>query len=361
MHSKIERAQIEHLLYRLPSAVGGSGVTAVDVLVVDLTCADGTTGWGFYYGLKGGAMAVRGAAAELLDRFVLRHTAEAPAATWRQMHASLNRLGRGAHYTALAAIDMALWDVHSKQRKVTLAVALGGTPRPVQVYGSGGYTTVQSPEESAEMANAQGIAGFPLVKLRLGGDRRDIARIKPVRDALPETVDIAADANEKCDLARAQWLAQVCADYGLVWLEEPLPAMDYAAHAALARAAPIAIAVGEHLQGVAECMPLFESRACAILQPDLSAMGGITECLRASLVAEAFGVSSAPHFLPALFVHLAAAAPNVTWLEDFPLLEPLFDIDVRIDERRRMLPGHRPGHGFILTDAARREYRVKQA
>jgi L-alanine-DL-glutamate epimerase-like enolase superfamily enzyme len=229
------------------------------------------------------------------------------------------------------------------------------------VYGSGGYTPSQDPEEAAEIAAAQGAAGFPLVKLRLVGDRNDEGRIKAVRDALPETVDIAADANEKCDLARAKWLARICADHGLVWLEEPLPAYEYTAQAALARSAPIAIATGEHLQGLSECMPLFESGACAIVQPDFSAMGGISECLRVSLVAEAFGICSAPHFLPGLFVHLAAAAPNVTWLEDFPLLEPLFDIDVRIDERRRMTPGDRPGHGFVLSEAARKEYRVKRA
>jgi L-alanine-DL-glutamate epimerase-like enolase superfamily enzyme len=361
MHSKIVRAEIEHLLYRLPGAVGGSGVTAVDVFVVDLECVDGASGWGFSYGLRGGAMAVRGAAAELLDRFVLGQTAEAPFAVWRQMDAALNRIGRGAHYLAMSAIDLALWDLNARQRGLTLAVALGGRPRPVPVYGSGGYTPMQSPEAAAEIAAAQAAAGFPLVKLRLAGDRGDLARIAAVRDALPIGVDIAADANEKCDLARAQWLAKACADRGLVWLEEPLPALDYAGYAALARAAPIAIAAGEHLQGVGEFMPLISGRSCAIAQPDLAAAGGISECLRICHVAEAHGIAAAPHFLPALFVHVAAAAPNVAWLEDFPLLEPIFDIDVPVDERRRMQPGARHGHGIVLRDAARREYRVKRA
>jgi L-alanine-DL-glutamate epimerase-like enolase superfamily enzyme len=58
---------------------------------------------------------------------------------------------------------------------------------------------------------------------------------------------------------------------------------------------------------------------------------------------------------------MAAAAPNVTWLEDFPLLEPLFDIAVKIDNQRRMAPGDRPGHGLKLRDDARQEYRVKRA
>jgi L-alanine-DL-glutamate epimerase-like enolase superfamily enzyme len=361
MHSKIKRAEIDHLLYRLPGAVGGSGVSAVDVYLVELECADGISGWGFSYGLRGGAAAVRAAAADLLDRFVLGHTADAPAATWRAMHAALNRIGRGAHYAAIAAVDLALWDLHAKQRKITLAEALGGRPRAVPVYGSGGYTANQPPEAAAEMAITQAKAGFPLVKLRVGGDRHDIARIDAVREALPNGVDIAADANEKCDLARAQWLARICADRGLVWLEEPLPAYDYAAYAALARSSPVALAAGEHLQGVAECMPLLEARACALVQPDLAAMGGISECLRLCHVAEALGIGAAPHFLPALFVHVAAAAPNVTWLEDFPLLEPLFDISVKLDNHRRMLPGDRPGHGLKLRDGARQEYRVARA
>ncbi len=361
MQRKIKRAEIDHLLYRLPGAVGGSGVSAVDVYVVDLECSDGTAGWGFSYGLRGGAPAVRAAAADLIDRFVLGTNAEAPAATWRQMHAALNRIGRGAHYVAIAAIDLALWDLHAKQRKVTLAEALGGRPRAVPVYGSGGYTSNQSPDAAAEMAATQAKAGFPLVKLRVAGDRHDIERIKAVRAALPNGVDIAVDANEKCDLARAKWLAKVCADHNLLWLEEPLPAQDLAGYVALARTAPVAIALGEHLQGVSECMPFFEARACAVAQPDLAVIGGISEALRVCQMAEAFGIGAAPHFLPALFVHLAAAAPNVTWLEDFPLLEPLFDIAVKIDNHRRMAPGDRPGHGLKLRDDALKEYRVTRA
>ncbi len=360
MHSKIVRAEIDHLLYPLPGVVGGSGVTAVDLYLVELECADGSSGWGFSYGLRGGAAPVRAAAADLIDRFVLGHSADAPAMTWRQIMASLNRIGRGAHFMAAAAIDLALWDLHAKQRKVTLAAAIGGRARAVPVYGSGGYTPTQTPAAAAEIAHAQATAGFPLVKLRLAGDRHDIGRIRAVREALPDGVDIAADANEKCDLARAQWLARTCADHGLVWLEEPLPAADYAGYAALARTAPLAIAAGEHLQGLAECMPLMEAKSVSIIQPDLAAIGGISETLRVCQAAEALGIGVAPHFLPALFVHVAAAAPAVTWLEDFPLLEPLFDIAVKIDERRRMAPGDRPGHGFILRAGAREEYRVKR-
>jgi L-talarate/galactarate dehydratase len=168
-----------------------------------------------------------------------------------------------------------------------------------------------------------------------------------------------ADANEKCDLARAPWLAGVCADVGALWLEEPLPSGQVEAHLALARTSPVPIASGEHWQGTVEARPFIAGGACAVVQPDLAAIGGITECLRVAQLAEQFGVSVAPHFLPTLFVHLAAAAPNVTWLEDFPLLEPLFTSAATTDKNGRMALPSTPGHGLAWADGVREQYAVK--
>jgi L-alanine-DL-glutamate epimerase-like enolase superfamily enzyme len=358
MTAPIATAAAELLLYPLPGAVGGSGVTAVDVVAVDVQDADGVTGTGFSYGLRGGGAVIRAAAQDLLDRLVVGEAPDAPAMLWRRIDGALNRLGRGAYYLAIAAIDLAVWDLHASQRGITLAEALGGRARSVPVYGSGGFRPDQAPEEVAEQARRLAARGFPMVKLRLAGDRGDLARMRAAREALPATVDVAVDTNEKCDLNRAQWLAHACADHGVLWLEEPLAATDYAAHAALARTSPVPIATGEHLQGAVECMPLFRDQSCAVIQPDLAAMGGITDCLRVARLAEHFGVGCAPHFLPALFVHLAAAAPSVTWLEDFPLLEPLFDVDVKVDDNQRIAPGDRPGHGLVWADGAREEYRA---
>ena len=299
------------------------------------------------------------AARDLLDKAILGQSAEAPSALWRRMAATLNRLGRGAHYLAVAAIDLAVWDLHAKQRGLPLGIALGGVPGSFPVYGSGGYTSNQAPEDAARQAKAHAEAGFKAVKLRLAGDRSDIARLAAVRDALPASVDLMADANEKCDLARAQWLAGVCADVGALWLEEPLPAGQVEAHMALARTSPVPIASGEHWQGAVEARPFIAGGACAVVQPDLAAIGGITECLRVAQLAEQFGVGVAPHFLPALFVHLAAAAPNVTWLEDFPLLEPLFTTAAVTDKNGRMALPATPGHGLAWAEGARETYAVK--
>ena len=89
-------------------------------------------------------------------------------------------------------------------------------------------------------------------------------------------------------------------------------------------------------------------------------MGGITECLRVAQLAEHYGMTVTPHFLPSLFIHLAAASPAVGWLEDFPLLEPLFvDLPEMNSNGMMSLNETMPGHGMRWAPGAREEYRVE--
>lgn len=357
---RIARASAELWRYPLPGAVGGSGLTTVDVIVVDLETADGASGTGFSYVLGGGGEPVAAMARDMLARFVADTAIGAPQALWRRLAGSLNRLGRGTGYLAIAAIDVAAWDLHAKRAGVPLAVALGGAPRAVPVYGSGGFGPAQPPEDAAARALDYAKMGCAAVKLRLAGNPADIARLAAVAEALPAGVRMMADANEKCDLVQARWLANACAPFNLLWLEEPLPAADIAGYAALAAASPVPIATGEHHQGLVELAPFFERRCCAVVQPDLAMTGGITEALRVATIAEHYGLVVAPHFLPALFIHLAAAAPSVRWMEHFPLLEPLFDSPVDIDANGEISPPDEPGHGLRWADGARAAFHVKQ-
>jgi L-alanine-DL-glutamate epimerase-like enolase superfamily enzyme len=352
------KCSAELLRFPLSGPTGGSGITAVDVIVVDLEDADGITGTGFSYVLGGGGTTVVAACRDLLERFVSDQDCVPPPALWRRLAGSLNRLGRGVGYLAIAAIDVAAWDLHARRRDEPLGVALGGEPRAVPVYGSGGFGPTQDADAAVARALAYAEMGCSAVKLRVAGNHNDIDRMHVVRDALPHGVDIMVDANEKLDIARARWLANECAEINTLWLEEPLPAGDINGFRALAQSSPVPIATGEHHQGTVELAPLFDSRAIAVVQPDLAMMGGITECLRVAQLAEHFGMVVSPHFLPALFSHLAAAAPAVRWLEDFPLLEPLFVDLVEIDDNGAMTPSETPGHGMRWAPGAREEYRI---
>ena len=352
----IIKASAELWRYPLPGVTGGSGITEVDVISVALEASTGETGMGFSYVLGGSGETVAATASRMLEKLVDGKPQIPPPALWRRLAGSLNRLGRGTGYVAIGAIDLAAWDLWAKCQNITLAEALGGVPRPVKVYGSGGFGPTQAPEDAVKQALKYADQGCTAVKLRFAGNAADIDRLKEVAEALPSSVAVMGDANEKCDLVTAQWLANACADYNLLWLEEPLPAQDIVGYAALAAQSPVAIATGEHNQGLVELAPFLEARSCAVIQPDLAMIGGITEAMRVATVAGHYGVGVAPHFLPALFVHLAAAAPSVTWLEHFPLLEPLFDNPVDLDEDGNISPSTESGHGLRWAEDARNRY-----
>ena len=355
---EIKRASTTLWCYPLTTATGGSGITSVDVVVVDMETADGITGTGFSYVLGGGGAVVAAMARDMIERFVLGSQVTAPQVLWRRLVSSLNRLGRGPGYIAVAAIDVAAWDLHAKILGVPLCVALGGEPKAVPVYGSGGFGPTQEPGEAILQATRYVERGCQAIKLRFSGQPSDIERLEAVVDAIPDHVRVMADLNEKCDLLQATWLANECGEYNLMWLEEPLPTSDIAGYEALAASSPVPLATGEHHQGLVELTPFFERNCCTVVQPDLAMMGGITEAMRVATIADYYGLVVAPHFLPALFVHLAGAVPSVRWMEDFPLLEPLFDNPADMDKSGKILPPNEPGHGLKWADGARQEFAV---
>ena len=344
--------------YPLPGVTGGSGITVVDIIVVELNTPSGETGMGFSYVLGGGGHAVSLMTSNMLQEFVIGKTQIPPQALWHSLTSSLNRLGRGVGYLAISAIDVAAWDLWAKTQNKTLGEVLGGTSKPIPVYGSGGFGPKQPPEDAVKQAIWYVDKGYSAVKLRFAGDFEDIERLRAVREALPDTVKIMGDANEKCDLLTAKWLANACADYNLAWLEDPLKTEDIRGYEQLALHSPIPLATGEHHQGLVELTPFFKSKSCAVVQPDLAMTGGITETMRIATIAGYYGLAVAPHFLPALFVHVAVANPAVKWLEHFPLLEPLFCTTASVDENGMISPPDCSGHGLSWASGVRDEFRV---
>ena len=354
MMSGVVEARAELWRYRLAQPVGGSGVASADLLVVTLGDAAGRSGLGFSYVLGGRDELPLEAARAMLERFVTARPPAHPEARWREIAASFNRTGAGPYGTALAALDVAAWDLYAKTLGVSLGVAMGGAPRRVPVYGSGFFSAGQDPDAAAAAARAYVDRGVRAVKPRAAGDARDRALLHAVAGAVD--VFLMVDANEKCTPASAAQLVRAAAEVNALFVEEPLPAFDVAAYRTLARGAAVPLATGEHLRSTAEAAPFLTEGLCAVIQPDLQALGGLTPCLRLARFAESCNVEVAPHFLPGLFVHLAAAAPNVTWLEDFPLLEPLFEGMPVMTPDGTMEPLETPGHGLTLAAGAREAY-----
>ena len=87
-------------------------------------------------------------------------------------------------------------------------------------------------------------------------------------------------------------------------------------------------------------------------------MGGFTECLRVARAAELARIDVAAHFMPYLAIHLAAAAPNVVWVEHLPLIEHVFGGLPALDEKGCAVLGDKPGFGLPWDDAIEREFAV---
>lgn len=348
----IEQASASLVPYKLEQAVGGSGVAAVDMIVVELVDSDGATGLGFSYVLGGGGeLALRAADAQLA-RFVRGQPATAPRALWKKISQSFNRTGLGPNLVGLAAVDVAAWDLHARRQNLPMGVAMGGQIRATPVYGSGGFNVVQSAAEAAGVAEAAVKRGLGAVKPRIAGVRKDVEVISAVRQAIGNRAHVMLDANEKCDLAAAQWLMAHARDNDVLFVEEPLPASALHGYKVLSRMAGAPIATGEHLQGLRDFTALIAEGIVSVMQPDLAMIGGLTPSLDLAVLAEAFDVSVSPHFLPGLFVHLAAASPAVRWLEEFPLLEPMFEGLPEIAKDGTMSATAAPGHGLSLSKKA---------
>jgi len=352
--SRIAECAVDLITYRLDRPMGGSGVSEVDLLIAELKDDHDATGFGFSYVIAGGGAPLAPLCRSMADRFLLDKPVAPPQATWRTIAKSFNRTGSGWNMLALAALDVALWDLTAKRAGVPMGVAMGGVLRAVPVYASGPFQPGMAPAAAADAALAAVEAGFRGVKPRVGAVPQDDALIAAVTGALPADRFLMLDVNEKGDLARARRLLEVARDHGVLFVEEPLPASDLGGFRRLADGASVTVATGEHLQTLAAFEPYVADRLAGILQPDLAMIGGLTPSLALAEVAAFHGLGVAPHFLPGLFVHLAAAAPAVTWLEDFALLEPMFDgMPAMAPDGTMSVDAATAGHGLSLSDRAR--------
>jgi L-alanine-DL-glutamate epimerase-like enolase superfamily enzyme len=241
---------------------------------------------------------------------------------------------------------------------VPIGVAMGGTPRRVPVYGSSAFKRGGDPEEAVATALDYLCRGARGVKVRAEGSAADAPLLEAVARALAGRIELMIDANGRIDERAAERLLHDAAAVNASFVEEPLPPSEPDGYARLSRNAPVPIATGENLRGSNEAAPYLSGRWCSLIQPDLTVMGGLSECLRTAQLAEQAGIATAPHFLPGVFVQLAAAAPNLIWLEDFVTVEPLFGRIPAMDPDGFMTLPALPGHGLEFAAGARSAFRI---
>jgi L-alanine-DL-glutamate epimerase-like enolase superfamily enzyme len=328
-------------------------------LIVQIRTDGGLVGLGTAYALQSSGRALLATAVDdltplLLNEDPLDHERLASKVYWR-----LQTVGRrGLVQQAYSAFDVALWDVKGKAANMPLYKALGGARDSARAYGSDSAWLWMSVEQIVEASRDYVEQGMGL-KVKVGGNAdEDVDRVGRIAEAFGEDLWLAVDANERYDYDTALRMGRFFEEeVGVTWFEEPLSCEDLDGHARLARKLDLPIAGGEMLFGLDEFRHYLDKDALAVVQPDVTRLGGITPTLRVILLAEQRGLPVSPHLQPEIAVHLCCGLSAVTLVEYMPWLYPLFANPPQL-ERGRLKPPPGPGLGLELDEKAVAKYRV---
>ncbi|WP_113718950.1 L-talarate/galactarate dehydratase [Arthrobacter dokdonensis] len=329
-------------------------MTEVVFLFAEITTQQGHTGIGFSYSKRAGGPAQYAHAIEVAEGIIGEDPNDIAKLYTKLLWAGASVGRSGVATQALAAIDIALYDLKSKRAGLSLAKFLGSYRDSVQTYNtSGGFLNASLDEvkERATQSLAEGIGGIK-IKVGLPESSEDLRRVAAIREHIGPNVPLMVDANQQWDRATALRMGRALEQFNLVWIEEPLDAYDYEGHAHLAHVLDTPIATGEMLASVAEHKGLINANSCDIIQPDAPRVGGITQFLRLAALADERGLGLAPHFAMEIHLHLAAAYPREPWVEHFDWLDPLFNERLETKDGRMIVPD-RPGLGITLSEQAR--------
>jgi L-alanine-DL-glutamate epimerase-like enolase superfamily enzyme len=267
---------------------------------------------------------------------------------------ALQWVGRsGITQLALAAVDVALWDLAAKKARLPLWKYLGGarTDR-LEAYNTDiGWLSYDLPTMLTLVRRAVEEDGFTRIKVKVGQDDpdRDVERLEAVRKQTGSRIRIAIDANGRWDLPTCQRFCAKAEALDIYWFEEPMWYDDVASHAQLARSTTIPVALGEQLYSIDAFRTFADAEAVAYLQPDVTRLGGITEYIQVADLALSKRLPIVPHAgeMSQVHVHLSYWHPASTILEYIPWIKDHFEEPIHVEGGIYRLPQH-PGAGTTL-------------
>lgn len=342
----IERLEVS--AYRIPTdAPESDGTLAWDATVLVLVEAfgGGEVGVGWTYSDRAAAVLVQ----DLLAEVVVGRDALAVREAWRAMVHRIRNLGRpGVASMAIAAVDVALWDLAARICGLPLAVMLGPARSSVPVYGSGGFTSY-SIERLQEQLGGWAASGLRAVKMKIGRDPgADPARVRAAREAIGSDVALFVDANGAYGRKQALALAESFAAERVTWFEEPVSSDDLEGLRLVRDRGPagMEIAAGEYGFDLPYFRRMIEAGALDVLQADGTRCAGITGFLQVGPLCAAAGLPLSAHTAPT--IHLPACAAVSC---DLAPLE-FFHDHVRI-ERMLFDGAPQPADGVLRWDPSR--------
>jgi len=335
-------------------------------LFVKVTTDEGLYGWG--EGSLHGALESVETAIHELEPVLLGKDPSGPERHWQAMYHAWRWRGGPTLFTAMGALDIALWDLEGKRLGVPVYRLLGGPFRErLRAYASHWLPGVSTPQQACDGAKEAVRRGFTAFKWGafngqrlLENESRAIAQaaelMAAAREGAGPEVDIFVECGEKLSPRTAVLAAQAFAPFRPGWFEEPIPFENAKAMVRLQEHMPVPIATGERLLCRWEYRELLEGGGCKIIQPDVMHAAGITEVRKICTLADTYYIPVAPHnpggpICTLAAMHVAAAIPNFFILEQMederPLRDALCTVPVRFREGFFELPTE-PGLGTDL-------------
>ncbi|GKX30594.1 D-galactarolactone cycloisomerase [Vallitalea longa] len=264
--------------------------------IVEIITEDGITGWGECYGPSTVIQEIINVYKEYLigedPREIDRH--------WEYLYNRYRDYGqKGLIVEAISGIDIALWDIFGKSVGLPVYKLLGGANRKeIQAYATGFYPEkAEDPikilqKEAEDYMNA----GFKAMKMKVGfGVNKDYELVKAIRQVIGMDIELMIDANHAYDSVEAIKLGRKLEDMNIGWFEEPVPPEDLRGYEECKNALNIPIAGGECEFTRFGFKDILANRVIDIIQPDTCSAGGLSECKKIAVMANAFGVRYNPH------------------------------------------------------------------
>jgi L-alanine-DL-glutamate epimerase-like enolase superfamily enzyme len=347
--------------YRIPTEQPESDGTLewdqVTIVVAEVE-AGGQTGIGYTYSDAGAADLITGTLAGTLRG----HDALATNRAWWAMVRAIRNLGwPGVSSTAIAAVDVALWDLKAKLLGVCVADLLGRAQDAVPVYGSGGLTSYTEKQLREQLAGwvEQGI---PRVKMKVGREpEADPRRVHAAREAIGPNAELFVDANGAYSRTQALALAERFLDDGVTWFEEPVSSNDLDGLRFLRDRvpAPMDVTAGEYGYEPEYFRRMLDARSVDVLQADVTRACGVTGLQGVGALCTAYEVPFSAHCAPQIHAHAACSIGRLRHCEYFHTHARaealLFDGVLEPRDGALWPDPQRPGLGIELkrTDAER--------
>lgn len=305
----------------------------------------GITGWASsnFGAVEGGPKVVRAILEEEVKPLILNQDPAFPKKIRAILHRGLQYQGlTGVTQFAIAATDIAIWDIVGKHAGLPVWRMLGAYRDRMPVYSMCGWyydddSDLRQYRAEIEKALSQ---GYRAIKIKVG--KYDIAdderRIRLAQDLAGQR-RVMLDANQVFSRNEALRRGRLYQQMGVFWYEEPLPPHDMEGYAELARELDVRLATGENLYTKYQFNDLIQHRGADIVQPDNRRAGGVTEWIEIAAIADAAGLALASHGGGDANMNMLCAIPNAIYMETGGPQKRMVDGEVLAPEEPGMSTG----------------------